>query len=257
MASNTAAGSSWRSPRVVLMLIGLLLLAGIVVVSILRERIVSQNQWQVTVAGQGKVSYQSDTAIVSLGVQIDKAATAEAALSDLNKRTEKIFQAVKAVGIAETDINTQGFSVYTHYDFVDNVSQATGYDANQQLAIKVRDIANRKDLVSTVVKAATEAGANKVDGITFEVSNLEELKQQARLKAIADAKVKAMELASTAGVELKRIVSWWDNLIQAPGTYSPYYYDGKGGMGGSSTGSTMPSGIQEIIIDVGVTYQLK
>ena len=192
-----------------------------------------------------------------MGVQIDKAASAEVALRNLNQRTEKIITAVKAAGATEPDINTQGFSVYTHYDFIDNVSQANGYDAVQQLAIKVRDINNQKRLVTEIIKAATDGGANKVDGITFEVSNLEALKQEARVKAIADAKIKAVELANTAGVRLKKIIGWWENMIQVPGFQTPYYLDGKGGMGGGGGNGVIPSGLQEIIIDIGVNYQIK
>ena len=92
---NNNPVNSWRSPKVILSLVGLILVAGIVTVAILRDRLVSPPQWQVSVTGQGKVSYQPDIAIVSLGVQIDKAASAEVALRNLNQRTEKIITAVK------------------------------------------------------------------------------------------------------------------------------------------------------------------
>ena len=47
-------------------LVGYVLLATIVIVAILRDRIVNQPQWQVSVTGQGKVAYQPDIAVVTL-----------------------------------------------------------------------------------------------------------------------------------------------------------------------------------------------
>jgi len=246
----------WRNQKFVILLIAILAISAIVIVSILRDRIVNNQQWQISVVGQGKVSYQPDIAVVLLGVQIDKAANAESALNLLNQRTDKIIEAVKEIGVNEEDINTQGFSVYAHYDYIENISAVTGYDASQQLAIKVRDINTKKELVSQTINIATKAGANKVDGITFEVSDLENLKQQARLEAIGNAKSKAGVLAAAADVKLKRVVGWWDNVIQAPGVNQTYYYDGKGGAGGTSAGS-VPTGLQEIIIEVSLNYQIK
>ena len=250
--------SGWRRPSVVLGLIGMILIAGIVVAALFRDRVVNTPQWQVSVTGHAEVEYQPDTANVSLGVQLNKAASAEAALKDLNQRTEKIISAVKAAGIAESDIQTHGFSIFSHYDYIDNTSVPAGYDASQQLLIKVRDIAGNKDLVSRVVTEATKAGANQVNDISFEVSNAEDLKQQARLEAIADAKQKAGTLANAAGVQLKKVIGWWDNVIQAPGLNQPMYYDGKGAGGAvGGVGGAVPIGVQKIIIEIGVNYRIK
>ncbi len=91
-------------------------------------------------------------------------------------------------------------------------------------------------------------------GIAFDVSKLEELKQEARIKAIADAKKKAQSIALALGVKLGNIVGWWENPIQVPGTTGPYYLDGKGGEGDQNA---VPTGLHEIIIEVGVNYKIR
>ena len=125
--------------------------------------------------------------------------------------------------------------------------------------VRIRQmLAGNKDLVSRVVTEATKAGANQVNDISFEVSNVEDLKQQARLEAIADAKQKASTLADAAGVRLKKVIGWWDNVIQAPGVNQPMYYDGKGAGGAvGGVGGAVPIGVQKIIIEVGVNYRIK
>lgn len=250
--------SAWREPRAVLALIGMLLLAGIVTVSILRDRIVNYPQWQVNVVGQGKVSYQPDVAEVTIGVQVDRAAFADLALKQLNEKMQKIVDAVKAAGIPQEDISTQNYSLSPQYDYRDGVQVSAGYTANQQVVVKVKDIKDSQDKLSKVIAESTKAGANQVLGIAFNVSNLEDLKQEARLKAIADAKNKAGSLADAAGVKLGKVVGWWENLVQAPGQPSPYSYaDGKGGMGGGMSSPTVPTGTQEVIVEVNLNYKVE
>ncbi|KKW33700.1 MAG: hypothetical protein UY79_C0015G0007 [Parcubacteria group bacterium GW2011_GWA2_53_21] len=221
-SSLTALGvANWHQPKVVLSLVGMLLLAGIITVAILRDRIVNQPQWQVNVVGQGKVAYQPDTAEVTIGVQVDRAYSAELAMKQLNDKMTKIIAAIKAADVSAED-------------------------SSEKLAKVVGD--------------ATKAGANQIVGINFSVSNVEELKQQAKVKAISDAKGKAGALADAAGVRLGKVVGWWENIIQAPGLsgYGSYAYEKGNGIGGGGGGTpTVPTGSQEIIVEITVNYKVK
>lgn len=248
---------NWRSPKAVIGLLLVIAIAAVAVVSILRDRIVNVQQWQVSVVGQGKVAYQPDIANVTVGVQIDKITKVEDALNQLNDKVNKVVAAIKAAGISQDDIQTQNYSLYSQYDYIDNASTLSGYNANQQLMIKVRDIVKNQDKVSQVVAAATKAGANQVLSVTFDVSNLEDLKQQARILAIADAKDKASIMAGTAGVKLGKVVGWWENFVQVPGVANYDYY-GKGGSSeGAAASPVVPSGTQEIVLEINLSYQVK
>ncbi|MFZ5391493.1 MAG: SIMPL domain-containing protein [Patescibacteria group bacterium] len=253
--SASSCCPSWRSPKTILSLVGLILLAGVLVLALLRDRFVNQPQWQVNVTGQGRVSYQPDVANVTLGVQVDKVATAAKALQELNDKMAKVIAAAKASGIDETNIQTQSYYLNPQYDYKDGVTIPSGYSANQQLVVKVNEIAGDSSKVAKVIAAATEAGANQVAGVSFEASNLEDLKEEARLKAIADAKTKSVKLSAAAGVELAEVVGWWENLIQVPGQPTPYY-DGKGGMG-SAVSPQLPASNQEVVIEVNLNYKIK
>ncbi len=254
--NQASALNSWRNPKTILSLVGLILLAGVLVLALLRDRFVNQPQWQVNVTGQGRVSYQPDIANVTLGVQVDKVATAAKALQELNDKMTKVIAAVKASGVDEANIQTQSYYLNPQYDYKDGVTVPSGYSANQQLVVKVKDITGDSNKVAKAIASATEAGANQVAGVSFETSNLEDLKEQARLKAIADAKTKSVKLSEAAGVSLGEVVGWWENLIQAPGQPVPYY-DGKGGLGGGSASPQLPAGNQEVVIEVNLNYKIK
>lgn len=259
---NTIQNLNWKDPKLILKTLVLILVGAVIIVSILRERIVRDNENVVTVVGRGEVSYQPDMAIVTLGVQVDNVAKAEEALNKLNEATGKIISAVKAVGISQEDIKTQTYSLNPHYEYKaeERNSVISGYDANQQLVIKVKGIDNDPGLSGRVIEEAGKAGSNQVVGVSFDISNLEELKQQARIEAINDAKKKSANLAKAAGIrKLGSVVSWYENIIKSPDNSQNYNY----GLGGnaeksvSSIPAQVPSGTDDIVIEMGVNYRIK
>ena len=264
---TTIKKSEWTNPKNVLVFVFMLLLAIIIVVSILRERIVSENSDTTTITGQGKVSYQPDIAVVTLGVQVDKASKAEDALSKLNDSMNKITDSAVTLGISKEDIQTESYSLFPHYDPQNNdglTSTPTGYDANQQITIKAKGIDTNPNLVSSIIESASKAGANQVVGISFDVSNLEELKQKARIEAINDAKSKSASLSKAAGIHrLGKITSWYETVIKSPDMNNTNYGYGAGGFGGSTekTGAMqngqISGGTDEIIIEMGLNYRIK
>lgn len=245
---------AWKNPAVIIKFLALLLLAVVILAAIFRERFVTPPIWQVSVVGRGEVAYTPDIAKVNIGVQVDKAAVADAALKRLNETVDKTIEAISKLGIDKKDIQTQNYSLYPEYNYIENNSSIAGYSANQGLTITIRNISEEADLVSKVIGAATSAGANQINNVSFEASNLETLKQEARIKAINDAKSKAVQLSSAVGIKLDKIVGWWENFVQSPDTYYPYY-DGKGGAGADQ--ANIPSGGYTLIVDMNLNYQIK
>jgi len=259
---NIIQNSNWKNPKVIFKMLALALVGAVIIVSILRERIVRDNEDTVTVVGRGKVSYQPDMAVVTLGVQVENIAKAEEALNKLNDATNKIISAIKVLGIPEEDIKTQTYSLVPHYEYkVENQSSAiSGYDANQQLVIKVKGIDKDPGLSGRVITEAGRAGSNQVVGVSFDISNPEELKQRARIAAIKDANEKSASLAKAAGIrKLGNVVSWYENIIQSPDSSQNYGY-GAGGnaeKAASPVPAQIPSGTSDIIIEMGVNYRIR
>lgn len=249
---------SWKNPKPIIMLTMLILVAGIVVVSILRDRIVNQQQWTVSVVGRGEVTYTPDTAKVTIGVQVEKVFSAEAALKQLNQTMDKVVAAIGKEGIDKADIQTQSYNLYPQYNYLEGVSQLAGYGANQQLVVTVKNLSPEANVVGKVIGAATQAGANQVNSITFESSKIDQYKQEARIKAIADARDKAGALSQAADVRLGKIVGWWENFVQGPDTN---YYDGKGGVGmgggGAVSEAQITVGTPKLIVEMNLNYQVK
>jgi len=258
MSEENLKAGSWKSPKTILLLLALVAVAAIVVVALIRDRIVNPQLRQVTVIGQGRVTYQPDEALVTLGVQIDKVSKAEDALNQLNTKVNNIMAAVKAVGIPVENIQTQNYSLNPQYNYPPNAAPVVyGYSANEQLVIKVTGYDQAPNKLGQVIAAASKAGANQVNNLSFDASNLNDLKQQARILAIKDARGKSQALAQAAGVKLKEIAGWYENYIQP---VTAYDYSAKGGMGGASAATPIaqtPSGNQEVVVEIGLNYNIK
>jgi uncharacterized protein YggE len=169
-----------------------------------------------TLAGNAEVHAVPDAALVSAGV-VSEGDTAAAALKANSTALAKVVDAIHAAGVEPKDVQTSGLSLQARYYRPDKPSptdrpRLIGYTAVNQVALRMRDLAKLGDLLDKV----TAAGANRIDGIDFIVSNQEALLDEARRKAVADAKDKAELYARAAGFTLGKVMS-----LAEEGTPSP------------------------------------
>ena len=153
------------------------------------------------VTGEGKISVKPDIASVSLGIRT-QVQTVKGVQDQINSTINKVSAAIKELGVDTGDIQTTNYSIYPDYDYSGSSQRIKGYSASTNLSIKVRDT----DKVNSVIDAATSNGANEVLGISFEVDDETKAENEAREKAVADAKRKAQDAAKIAGFRLGRII---------------------------------------------------
>jgi uncharacterized protein len=156
----------------------------------------------VTVTGEATVAAAPDTAMIRVGVS-SQGKTARAA-SDANAREmNAVLAAIKDSGIAERDIQTSSLSLQPQYDPNKGGARLIGFQANNKVTVKIRDIGK----LPAVLDRAIAAGANEMSGIEFVVSELSKLLDKARAEAIADAHRKAELYANSAGMKVGRVVA--------------------------------------------------
>ena len=110
--------------------------------------------------------------------------------------------------------------------------------------------------VDDVVDAATSSGATNVQGISFRVDDQAAAEAEARTAAVADAKVRADQLASDAGVSIVGIIS-----ITEAGTNpaEPVFLGGDttgGGKGGTTATPVLPGQV-EVTVTVSIDYEIE
>ena len=209
--------------------------------------------------GTGEVNTVPTTAHVSLGVT-KTTTSADTAKNELNTVINDIIEDLKALGIEEKNIKTTNFSVNPDYSQPQPLTTSTRpgvagetgrFTATANLEVETKDV----ETANKAVDAASAAGANLIGGVTFEVSDdeREKLEDEARIKAIADAKAKAEKIAKAAGLRLGRVVT-----ISESGGTQPYLMEARAADMKAASG-TVPTDLQPgentVRVDVTLSFE--
>ena len=205
----------------------------------------------VTVSGSGKVYLTPDIAYITIGVHTEGENAAEA-VAENNAQAQKVIDALKAEGIAEKDIQTTNFSIYPQQEY-DTEGKPTGkikYIVDNSVFVTVRDITQVGDVLDATVKA----GANSISGIQFDVADKTAALSEAREAAVADAKVKAEELASAAGVTLGEVQTISEYTSGGP---QPMYDMRAAAPMAEAASVPVQAGQMLLTIEVSIVYEIK
>jgi uncharacterized protein len=213
----------------------------------------------IVVSGEGEVTAVPDIATLSFNIS-KEASTAADAQKLLNIQVSKTLEYLTTAKIADKDIKSEygGLSPKYSYEqpqcFVYPCPQRdpkiVGYTATQSISLKVRVV----DDANTVKTGLASVGITEISGPTFSIDNEDGYKDNAREKAIIDARAKAEVLAHQLHVRLGKIVSFSESgNAQYPMMYKV------SSMMDSTAGSapTLPKGENKISSNVSITYEIK
>jgi uncharacterized protein YggE len=211
----------------------------------------------ITVVGRGEVKVKPDVANTTVGVEA-LGATVDAAMADAEARMTSVLAALKAMGIADKDIQTSNFSVNFERQSEPQPTtraQATPgafeppagfYRVSNMVQVTVRDM----DTVGDVIDTAVEAGANNVWGINFALESTDALEVQAREAAVKDAQARAQSLAGLNNVQMGDVVA----VSEVIGNQNMPMYSVAEGRGG---GTSVEPGEVTFTTQVQVVYAIK
>lgn len=207
----------------------------------------------VTVSGAGQVSLKPDIAYIYIGVHTE-ASSAASAVSENSTKTQALVEALKAAGIAEDDIRTTNFSIWSGIQYGPD-GQPTGettYSVDNTVYVTVRDLPKLGDLLDKAV----QAGANSINSITFDVADKTKAMSDARKAAVEAARKQADELATATGVSLGEIqsIQYYDS---SPAPIFESKGMGGGGADAASVAVPINPGQMQITVTVTLTYELK
>jgi uncharacterized protein YggE len=216
----------------------------------------------IAVTGTGRISAPPNVADISVGV-VTQAKTAREALSANNESMAALHKVLKERGVAAKDIQTAYLNVSPQYSqppphnpnnpLGQFVPQIVGYNVTNTVQVTARDLAKLGELLDAVITA----GANQLNGISFRIDGAESLLDNARKKAMADAKKKADLMAGEAGVVVGPPVSIRDEQTPVQPIFQPMMQTM--GMFAAPAAPSLPvaSGEQELSVTVYIVYELK
>jgi len=200
----------------------------------------------ISVTGEATVSVPPDLAEIGGGVT-SEAKTAREASEANNAAMGKLLQALKGAGIEEKDIQTARLSLQPQSAPNRSGPPAiAGYRASNRVTIRVRDVTK----VASVIDTLVGAGANEIGGINFVVSQASILLDEARERAVADARRKAEIYARAAGVTLGAPLS-----ISEEGNSAPVPY--RRMAAGMAVSAPVAQGEETLAVTVSVSWAIK
>ena len=201
----------------------------------------------VSVSATGDVAAEPDMAYISTGVMVE-ADTAKDGLARNSLVMAKLVDGLKSLGIAPKDIQTTSVYVQPRYVQTKDGHPTTfsGYRVVNQVRLTVREMKRLGEMLD----AAVTLGANQVNGITFDVSNAETLKDEARKQAMVNARRRAELYATAAGAQLGNVLTISEDVNAGPRPMS---------MARSATVGAVPieGGTRTLTVTVHVTYSLR
>lgn len=206
----------------------------------------------ITVNGTGQITLAPEIAYVYIGVH-SQAETVAAALDQNNQIAQSVTAALKDLGIAENDIQTSSFNVYPQQNYgpQGEMLPATSYVVDNTVYITVRDLPN----LGKVLDVSVRAGANSINGITFDVTDATKNQAiaDARKAAVDSARSQADALANAAGVSVGELVT-----LSAYLTNNPIpMMDARGGYAAGASQVPISAGQVVIHVEVSATYSIQ
>lgn len=204
---------------------------------------------ELSVVGEGKTDAVPDKAVVNVGITVQDVSTVAEAQRIINETNNKLIQAMKKLRIPASDIKTSNYSINPSYSGEPNQG-INGYNGNASTTITVKNTA----LVSQVLVAATDAGANEVHGVSYSIEDPNKYREEARNKAIENAKEQAEKLAKTLGIKLGKIT----NIVEAsPDNVYPLYRAAESAAVGIGGTADIQPGTQTITSTVTLYFEKK
>lgn len=202
----------------------------------------------ISVGGSGKITVIPDLATVRLGVLVQRP-TAKAAGEDAADVMTAVVDALRKLGIADKDIATTLVSLSPVYDYSNTgaAPKITGYQLANSVSVTVRDLSKLSDVLDN----GMAAGANNVDGISFDVADRTAAEAKAREAAITDARAKANTYAKGLSISIIGVASVTES-VSTPVWYQPNYAAGAPSDKGSNT-PVLP-GSTDVVITVQVAF---
>jgi len=164
---------------------------------------VAGNATLVSVSAHAEVRKAPDVAVVSTGIT-SLAADANTAIRSNAEQMQLLMAALKAAGIAGKDVQTSGVSLNPDYQYVaSRPPRIKGYYASNTVNVTVREIGALGGLLDALVAA----GANQINGPSFDIADKDAVLDEARGLALAKARTRADSYAKRLGLRVLRVVS--------------------------------------------------
>jgi len=154
------------------------------------------------VIGEASLNAQPDAAVMIFSVVTQSAQALEAQQQNASK-SDAVIKAVKDAAGANAEIKTNAYNLQPQQDYRDNkLPKIVGYETRNSLMVTIGDLTK----IGTVIDAASRAGANSIDRVSFILKDNSVVSGQVLAQATRQAMTKARSIAEAMGGRVARLV---------------------------------------------------
>lgn len=168
----------------------------------------------VSVSGEGIVKIEPDIVTVRFGIVTRDDDPVRA--RRLNEEAAaKALDAVRALGVEERKIRITVLQLneLREYDRDRRRQVPAGFEATRQAVVELDDM----DKLPQLIAGVTSHGANRLFGLSYDISNRDEIRDQALQKAVENARRKASVMTESLGVTLGPVMRISEERFEFPG----------------------------------------
>lgn len=170
---------------------------------------------RIIVMGDSIVHAQPDTAILGISVVTQSKRAIDAQADNANK-SDAVIRAVKAAAGAGAEVKTSGYVLEPQRVYRENQPPTiTGYEARNTVTVTMSDLTK----VGAVIDAASQAGANNIESVSFTLRKDQAARDEALTQATREAMRKAQAIAQALGGRVTRVVE----VQEGSATIRPVY----------------------------------
>ncbi len=197
------------------------------------------------------VDVAPDTATIGAGVTTE-AATATEALRQNSAEMQKVIARIKALGVADKDIQTSGINLNARYDYDQQTQRQVfrGYQVSNRVSVILRKI----DDTGRVLDALVAAGANDLSGPNFSIDNDTVAKDAARKRAVERAEAQAKAYAAMLGYDGVKVLAINESL--AGNGPMPEMAKSRGMVAMAADAAPVQPGMVQAGVNIAITYEL-
>lgn len=207
------------------LVVGVCALAAYAYYTYTQARQIDRGMSTISVTGTSEQFLKPNIATFTFSVEAEDKEVAVAQKSSADA-INAITAYLKEQGVEEKDIKTEAYNLYPRYEWMNETCTQwapcppgrqvfLGYTVNQTVSVKVRVL----EKAGTLIGGVGELGATNVSGLSFTIDDEDEAQKAVREEAIKEAKAEAERLAETLGVDLGRLINYYED---GPG-YPPMY----------------------------------
>ena len=205
----------------------------------------------IRVTGDARVTAKPDRVQIDIGVTT-RAAQSQDAASQNAHDVDSVLAAVRKAGGSAASLRTISYALSPNYRYHPKEGEPTieGYTAVNVVQVTLDELGK----IGAVIDAATQAGANHVQGIQFTLRDQDAVRAEALREAASRARAEADVLAAALGLKVLRVLTVEE---QSPRVVPVRVYGGAPrAMATAAPATPVEAGTLEVTADVTLSVEV-